>query len=97
MNKKEQLKQQIKALEAELKNLEEAEKVPEGFDEEKAYEFLVNGKLDLAAYRWGQNTQEGEVYWALISERSQEPTYKDIIQLQRWIIESYRRKLGLGS
>lgn len=40
MNKKEQLKQQIKALEAELKNLEKADKVPEGFDEEGLISFL---------------------------------------------------------
>jgi len=96
MNKKEQLKQQIKALEAELKNLEAADKVPEGFNEEKAYQFLVNGKIDLGAYRWGQNTQKGQKYWVDISIRNTEPTDKDVIQLQKWIIESYRGKLGLS-
>lgn len=96
MNKKEQLKQQIKALEAELKNLEASDKVPEGFDEELAYEFLYgNGYGDLGASHWGPNTQEGKDYWFEISVRDREPTDKDIIQLQKWIIESYRRKLGL--
>ena len=100
MNKKEQLKQQIKALEAELKNLEEAEKVPEGFNEERAYKFLYgndNGYGELDAIDWGDNTKEGREYWIEISVRNKKPSDKDVIQLQKWIIESYRRKLGLGS
>lgn len=98
MNKKEQLKQQIKALEAELKNLEEAEKVPDGFKEERAYKFLNGYKEDgLDAVLWAHNTQEGQDYWREISVEDREPTDGDVIQLQKWIIESYRRKLGLGS
>ena len=98
MNKKEQLKQQIKALEAELKSLEAADKVPEGFDEERAYEFLYGDKKNgLDASFWAHNTQEGEVYWLDISIYKRNPTDKDVIQLQKWIIESYRRKLGLDS
>lgn len=96
MNKKERLKKQIQELQAELKELENAQRIPHGFDVEKAYKFL-NGdeNYGLNALSWGNNTQEGLYYWKNISTGDKNPTDKDIIQLQEWIIESYRKQLGL--
>lgn len=96
MNKIAQLKKQIQELQAELEKLENEHKVPEGFDAERAYKFLNGNKDDgLDAIFWGKNTQEGEDYWMDISVEDKDPTDKDIIQLQKWIIESYKERLGL--
>ena len=98
MNKITQLKKQIQELQAELKRLENENKIPDGFDAERAYKFL-SGDCDdgLDALFWGKNTQEGEKYWFDISVDNKNPTDKDVIQLQKWIIESYRKQLGLYS
>lgn len=96
MNRIAHLKRQIQELQAELEKLENEHKVPEGFDAERAYKFLNGDKTDgLDAIYWDKNTQEGEDYWMDISVEDKDPTDKDIIQLQKWIIESYRKQLGL--
>ena len=96
MNKIAHLKRQVQELQAELEKLENEHKVPEGFGAERAYKFLNGDKTDgLDALSWGDNTQEGMYYWRNISTGDKDLTDKDIIQLQKWIIESYKERLGL--
>ena len=96
MNKIAHLKRQVQELQAELEKLENEHKVPEGFGAERAYKFLNGDKTyGLDAIYWGKNTKEGEDYWMDISVKRKDLTDKDIIQLQKWIIESYKERLGL--
>lgn len=94
MNKKaEQLKKQIKELQEQLDNIERS--IPEGFGADKVYKFLYNCPDDgLDAIFWGKNTEEGEDYWLNVSLNRNKRTDDDTIQLQKWIIESYRKQLG---
>lgn len=90
--------------EVELLNKEEQEsKLPEGFAREVVLEFLKNPYLNCSAlsggFVWSKTTQ-GCSYWRgiqrhLESDKNYQVPSQAIIQLQKWVIQSYQKQYGL--
>ena len=110
MNKYQELEQQIQTLQEEhqkrvqklqeqvelLKKEEQDSKLPEEFNREEVINFLNNpneNSLKLA-FTW-YSTSQGVDYWDGISSRySHEMPEEAIIQLQKWVIQSYQEQYG---
>ena len=110
MNKYQELEQQIQTLQEEhqkrvqklqeqvelLKKEEQESKLPERFNREEVINFLNNpNENDLTdSFCWG-STSEGFYYWSSISNTySHEMPVEAIIQLQKWVIQSYQEQYG---
>ena len=101
MKKYQELETKIKELQAEverLKNKEKANKLPKKFDRDQAMTFLQEPSytsLD-KAFIWDY-TPQGVEYWEKIADEvDHNKKYKiptdAIIQLQKWVIQSYQEE-----
>jgi len=110
MNKYQELEQQIQTLQEEhqkrvqklqeqvelLKKEEQESKLPEGFNREEVINFLNNpNENELTESFCWDSTPQGLGYWYNISNtHSHEMPEEAIIQLQKWVIQSYRKQYG---
>ena len=96
------LEQQIKTLQEEIDRLKKEEqetKLPKDFNRESVINFLSNPNIDdleEAFDLW--DTPQGHYYWGRIYSNLFDYSYKvpekAIIQLQKWVIQSYQQQYG---
>ena len=99
-----ELENQVKELQKEidrLKKEEQESKLPAAFRRESAIKFLnePNWRDCNGMFTWA-STPQGEDYWWDISDYlGVDPGYKvpdeAIIQLQKWVIQSYQEQYGV--
>lgn len=101
MKKYQELENKIKELQLEVERLKKQEsKLPKQFNRETAISLLedpTDDKLD-CAFQWA-DTPQGEDYWLELNDdfqfgRNNQLPDSAIIQIQKWIILSYREQLG---
>jgi hypothetical protein len=103
MKTSQELEQQIAELQKELEIVKEKEKsefFPEGFKRDFALNLLnepTGNDMDLA-FQW-ESTPQGSTYWDNICDdlywrRITKLPDDAIIQIQQWVITSYRKQLG---
>ena len=95
-----ELENQVKELQKEidrLKKEEQESKLPEDFNRVEVINFLNNpNENDLAECFCWDSTSEGWCYWYNISNTySHEMPEGAIIQLQKWVIQSYQEQYGV--
>jgi hypothetical protein len=105
MKTSQELEQQIAELQKELeivkeKEQEKSEFLPEGFKREGALNLLYDPKgIDMDhAFQW-ESTPQGSTYWEIICDdlywkKITKLPDDAIIQIQQWVITSYRKQLG---
>lgn len=98
MKNYEKLELKIKELQAEVDRLKEEEKwakPPKGFNRSRSIRFLEEGDGgDLHfAFSWSY-APEGARHWKNIADGVSSPTVADILQIQRWVIQSYKEEYG---
>lgn len=98
MKKYQELENKIKELQEEVQRLKQEEKenqLPENFDRNMTIMFLENpsfGALD-KAFLW-YTAPQGELYWSdiadqLVCNKEYKVPNEAIIQLQKWMIQSF--------
>lgn len=99
MKKYEELEARIQELQAEVEKLKKAEKeeekLPRDFNRLYAIRYLETkyGDYLSGAFRFS-STSEGREYWNKIADKNISIQPKDVIQIQEWIILSYRLEFG---
>ena len=99
----EQLEQQIKEIQKEIERLkrqQERSKLPSYFNRTHAILFLENlSSDDLNVAFSVDDTPQGEDYWLKMIDELDNPNYQvpleAIIQIQSWVIESYKEQYGV--
>ena len=95
-----ELENQVKELQKEidrLKKEEQESKLPEDFNRKRVISFLNNPNYtDLyLSFDWG-STPQGWGYWKSISQLEPHKVPEQaIIQLQKWVIQSYQEQYGV--
>lgn len=99
MKKYQELENRIAELQKEVDRLKKEEKeneLPENFNREYTLK-LLNGEVNYSnvnlAFIW-KNTPQGHEYWHKLAFGEGEMSDQDIIQLQYWVIRSYRNEHG---
>lgn len=104
MKKYEKLEQKVKKIQKEIERLKKEErevKLPDEFKRNYAISFLENPNYaDLCNMFDWESSPEGINYWdALYSNLAYNTQYEvpqeDIIQIQGWVIESYKQEYGV--
>ena len=99
MKKYQELEKKIAELQKEVERLKKEESLPDKFMRDVVLKILddPNGKESIYciddAFIWA-STPQGEKYWEDIYEGVRKLNEKDISQLQRWVIQSYRNQYG---
>lgn len=106
MKKYQELENKIKELQAEverLKNEEKTNELPEKFDRNQVIKFLQEPCLSnlITAFNWA-TTPQGDDYWneiAVTAQRNKKYKVPDeaIIQLQKWVIQSFQKEYETSS
>ena len=95
-----ELENQVKELQKEidrLKKEEQESKLPRNFNREKVINFLNKPSyIDLfCAFSW-ESTPQGHGYWHSIDKLGPHKVPEQaIIQLQKWVIQSYQEQYGV--
>ena len=106
MKKYEKLEQQVKEIQKEIDRLKKEEKevkLPNRFKRNYAISFLENpNHADLCNMFDWESSPEGINYWDALSDKildnsQYEVPQEDIIQIQGWVIESYKQEYGVHS
>ena len=99
-NRYQELENQVKEIQKEidrLKKEEQESKLPEDFNRERVISYLNNPRTWPAslAFTW-DSTPQGGLYWYSIYHLEPHKVPNEaIIQLQKWVIQSYQEQYGV--